>query len=317
VSGGALARVAVDDEGKDAVTAESFRAAVLAAGLLVPGEVDGVYGRSARYEAVADAVERWSFALGDDEGAEPLRFPPVLARAAFERTGYLASFPHLMGSVHSFDGDDAAHAALTEAAESGRAWATGLAPTELMLCSSACHALYPTCTGTLPPEGRRFRVTSWCFRHEPSTELTRMQAFRMTEHVYVGDPEGADASRRRWLERGFEALLALGLPARPEAANDPFFGRTGRFLARTQRDEELKVEIVVPVHDDRPPVAVASSNLHRDHFGVTFAITSADGEPAHSTCFGFGVDRLVLALLRHHGLDAADWPTAVRDRLWP
>ena len=42
---------------------------------------------------------------------------------------------------------------------------------------------------------------------------------------------------------------------------------------------------------------------------------TAAGEVAHSCCFGFGLDRITLALLRTHGLSPGDWPAAVRDRL--
>ncbi len=101
------------------------------------------------------------------------------------------------------------------------------------------------------------------------------------------------------------------------AANDPFFGRAGRLLAGAERDDELKLEMVVPFHDDRPPVAIASSNLHLDHFGQDFGIRTPRGAVAHSTCFAFGIERVTLALFRRHGLDPSTWPTPVHRRLWP
>ena len=235
----------------------------------------------------------------------------------FERTGYLSSFPNLMGSIHTFAGDDRHHAELLGVAESGGEWARSLVPTEVMLCSAACHHVYPACGGTLPEGGRRFQVSSWCFRHEPSRDLTRMQAFRMVERVYVGDATVAVEFRDRWIERGRDALVDLGLDIDTVTANDPFFGRAGRLLARSQRDEELKLEFVMSFDESVPPVALASSNLHQDHFGHSFGISTQSGAVAHSTCFGFGVDRLVLALLHRHGLDPARWPPGVRERLWP
>ena len=35
-----------------------------------------------------------------------LRFPPLLPRASYQRTDHLETFPNLMGSVHSFIGDE-------------------------------------------------------------------------------------------------------------------------------------------------------------------------------------------------------------------
>jgi seryl-tRNA synthetase len=144
-----------------------------------------------------------------------------------------------------------------------------------------------------------------------------MQAFRMHELVYVGDEVGAREHRDRWLELGRDTLAGLGLDVETVVANDPFFGRAGRILANNQREETLKYEIVTPIDSIEHPTAIASSNCHLDHFGQPFGITTADGEVAHSCCFGFGLDRITLALLRTHGLEPRDWPSATRERLWP
>jgi hypothetical protein len=37
---------------------------------------------------------------------------------------------------------------------------------------------------------------------------------------------------------------------------------------------------------------------------------------AHTGCVGFGLERLALALFKHHGLDVAGWPASVRGILW-
>jgi seryl-tRNA synthetase len=142
-----------------------------------------------------------------------------------------------------------------------------------------------------------------------------MQAFRMHEYVYVGEPEVAQTHRDGGLERGLELLGKLGLEVEAIPANDPFFGRLGTMLAANQIDEALKMEIVTPVCSTERPTAIMSANCHRDHFGVPFGITDASGGTAHSACVAFGVDRVTLALLKTHGLDPADWSRGVRDML--
>jgi seryl-tRNA synthetase len=113
-----------------------------------------------------------------------------------------------------------------------------------------------------------------------------------------------------------EVLSALGLPATSVVANDPFFGRVGRMLAANQRDESLKVELVVHLYDGLGDgTAVVSCNCHLDHFGQNFDIETADGGVAHSACVGFGMERIALALLKHHGLDTAHWPASLREVL--
>jgi seryl-tRNA synthetase len=141
--------------------------------------------------------------------------------------------------------------------------------------------------------------------------------FRQREYVRLGSAKQALAHRDYWLERGEAMLRAVGLDVRPVLANDPFFGRGGRMMAATQKEQDLKYELVVPVANPARPTAVASCNCHLDHFGVAFGISTAQGTPAHSACVGFGLERIALALLRAHGFDPARWPAAVRRVLEP
>jgi seryl-tRNA synthetase len=296
--------------------AVAFRDELVGRGLLVATGVDGLYGRGEQFEAVVEAVDRLVVEAARADAPTVLRFPPVMPRWVFERTDYLRSFPNLTGAVQTFAGDDKAHAALLAELEGGGDWSTHLEPAGVVLCPAACHPLYPMLTGRQPEGGRYFDVYGYCFRHEPAIDPARMQAFRMHEIVYVGDPDGAQAHRDRWVDRGLELLGGLGLAVEAVVANDPFFGRVGRMLAANQRDEALKLEVVTPVVAEGP-TAIMSANCHRDHFGIPFAIESSTGEVAHSACVGFGMERITLALLHTHGLDTAGWPAAVRSTLWP
>jgi seryl-tRNA synthetase len=313
---------AVDAEGDQAAAsdqsdAKAFRDELVAAGHFVLTGTDGLYGHSAEYEAVATSVDDLAIRVFSDESPVVRRFPPVIPVKTFEQTHYLSSFPDLIGAVSTFRGNDRDHVKLLEMADAGGDWTTLLEPSGVTLCPAACHPLYPTLAGTLPEGGRRFDVAGWCYRHEPSVEPTRMQAFRMHEIVFVGESDAAQRQRDAWLERGLEVLGALGLPVHSVVANDPFFGRIGRILASNQVEKALKFEIVTPINSPTQLTAIASANYHLDHFGQPFGIETASGEVAHSCCFGFGVDRIALALLRTHGLRTSDWPAAIRSQLWP
>lgn len=294
-----------------------FRAELLDAGLLVDTGTDGLYGRSGTFESIVGGIEGVVARAGADQEAPVYRFAPVVPRPVFEASGYLRSFPDLTGSVHTFSGDDRAHAGLLAQLDGGGDWTTSLVPAEVVLCSAACHPLYPGLTGALPEGGRRFDVYGWVFRHEPSLDPGRMQAFRQYEFVYVGEPDGAVAHRDLWAQRGLAVLFQLGIDATAEEANDPFFGRAGRLLSAAQRADGLKIELVTAIGPGEGSTAVVSANCHREHFGEAFAITTAAGETAHSACVGFGVERIALALLHAHGLDPQNWPADVRQALWP
>jgi seryl-tRNA synthetase len=294
-----------------------FRDELVAAGLLVLTGTDGIYGRSAVYEEIAAAVDAVAMRAAASEGTASFRFPPVMPRTVLEETGYLASFPDMIGAVSTFKGDNREHMKLLDLVESGGEWTTMLEPAAVTLCPAVCHPLYPTLTGTMPDGGGRFDVYGWCFRHEPSVDPARMQAFRQHDLVYVGESARALEFRNRWLQLGLEVLGSLGLAVEPVVANDPFFGRAGRILANNQLEETLKYEIMSPIHSPEFPTAIASANCHLDLFGQPFGIETFAGEVAHSCCFGFGIDRITLALLRTHGLQPADWPAATRQRLWP
>jgi seryl-tRNA synthetase len=293
-----------------------FRAGLVESGLLLETGVDGLFVRSGRFEKVIRGIDDLVTLAGTDQHAAALHFPAIVPRTVLERSGYLRSFPDLVGSVHVFEGDDELHAELLGRLERGEDWAGVLTSSDVVLSSAACQPLYALCAGRLPAGGRLFEVFGQCFRHEPSLDPVRMQAFRMHEFVYMGDPISAVAHRDMWIERSSDLLSGIGLDVETVVANDPFFGRGGRMLASYQRAEELKYEVVCPVHPGAAPTAVSSSNYHLDLFGTGFGIESATGEVAHSACVGFGVERVALALFGTHGFDSDSWPASVRNRLW-
>ena len=156
---------------------------------------------------------------------------------------------------------------------------------------------------------------TYVFRHEPSGDPARLQMFHQREIVRIGEPETVLRWRDRWRDRSLELLRSVGLEAEPDVASDPFFGRTGRLLARSQRAQELKFEVLVPIAGPEP-TAVASFNYHQDHFSSVYGIEMAGADPtAHTACLGFGLERITLALLRKHGLELGDWPAPVRETL--
>ena len=76
-----------------------FLDALIDRGLLIPSGVPGVYGRGSAFEAVRVGVDRMIDRAAAPDGAEILRFPPLLPRYQLEALGYLKNFPHLAGTI--------------------------------------------------------------------------------------------------------------------------------------------------------------------------------------------------------------------------
>ncbi len=291
---------------------------LLDAGLLISSGVPGVYGHGEAFERVREGLDELLSREARERGAIKLRFPPVLPRHQLESTGYLGNFPHLAGSIFSFEGTEAQAAEQAERAASHEDWSEFQSQTEVTLMPAACYPVYPAIAarGRLAPGGVFVDAGgSWVFRHEPSLDPARRQIFHQHELVRIGEPAAVLEWRAEWAQRGLELLRSFGLDAHLDTANDPFFGRRGRMLAANQRAADLKLELLVPIAGPEP-TACASFNHHLEHFGQTFGIELADGTTAHTACLGFGHERIVLALLRTHGLDPEAWPAALRSRLW-
>ena len=170
--------------------------------LFRPSGIDGLHARTGRYEQVVDALQALVTRHRED-GVEVLRFPPVMSRSNLEKSGYLHSFPHLLGAVCCLHGEEAEIRAAVERPANDGGWTASLAPTDLVLSPAACYPIYPLAAerGAVPKNGATFDVACDCFRHEPSLNLDRMQSFRMREYVFIGASEQVVEFRARWIER--------------------------------------------------------------------------------------------------------------------
>jgi seryl-tRNA synthetase len=286
------------------------------AALFQPLGVDGVYARTARYENVIEALSRY-ISVQRDAKAEVLRFPPVMSRWQLEKSGYLKSFPNLLGCICALHGSEREIRAAVEVQESGGDWTQALSAADLVLSPAACYPVYPLVArrGALPPDGLLFDVAADCFRHEPSRSISRLQSFRMREFVRIGTASQVVAFREQWVEQVEGLVRELGLPFTLELATDPFFGRVGQVMAVSQRQQALKLELLIPCEPATAPTACMSFNYHREHFGEVWNLRDGGGVVAHTACVAFGMDRLAVALFYTHGVDISAWPASVRRAL--
>lgn len=245
-------------------------------------------------------------ALGQEEVPGPVWYPPVMPLADAERAGYAESFLNLLGAVHALPDQTPAGAGLPPSAADGGAEA--FAPTDVVLIPAMCYHVYPSLAGQCIAGPIAFDLSGYCYRHESTDELGRLRAYRVRERVFLAAADAALAWRDEQLRRAGAFLRDLGLPVWAETAADPFFGRGERLMRAAQLEQKLKFELVGQLYGGDPGTALASVNYHKDHFGAAFDIAVAGEGTAHSACLGFGLERIVLALIREHGDDRRNWP---------
>jgi len=284
--------------------------------LFRPMGVDGVYARTQLYEDVIDGLQRL-ITRHRPRDAEVLRFPPVMSRRQLEKSGYLNSFPQLLGCVCCLHGTERDILSAVDRAKNGGDWTSEATSADLVLSPAACYPIYPIAAarGPVPAAGRMFDVAADCFRHEPSRDIDRLQSFRMREYVRIGTPEQIVEFRQGWLMLAQDIAARLRLPFKLDYASDPFFGRVGQLMAANQIESALKFELLIPVRASEQPTACMSFNYHKDQFGKTWGLVGEDGATAHTGCVAFGVDRLAIALFAIHGLESSAWPREVREAL--
>jgi hypothetical protein len=114
----------------------------IAEGLFRPMGVDGVYARTELYTHVVERLESYITRQRDPK-AEIMRFPPVMSRKQLEKSGYLKSFPNLLGCVCALHGSEASIRSAVDRYDNGGDWTTSVSSSDLVLSPAACYPVYP------------------------------------------------------------------------------------------------------------------------------------------------------------------------------
>lgn len=249
----------------------------------------------------------------------PLQTPTLIPAPVLARCDYFRSFPQYVSFVSHLHEDFATisdfrerHQERETLDEQSRA---DLDLPGTCLSPAVCYHVYHRHAGhAAPAEGLTYDVQGRCFRFESTnlSDLRRLWEFTMRELVFVGTREWVLAQREAAIAAFIPVLDALGLPAEIRTASDPFFVAPDA-TAKTyfQLSSETKYEISVALEGEER-LAVGSFNYHTDFFGRAFETPVDGGDPAHSVCVAFGIERLVHAILAHHGSDPAGWPAALQ-----
>lgn len=254
---------------------------------------------------LADRLDGTFLAMASVWGAEDHRFPTFLPASVLERIDWFRSFPQLATLPACLDAGEENLARFTEGQPvvEGVVRPTALAPIRDVLTPAACYHVYDHLAGRRFDGPQYLTTRNTCFRREEEyVPLERQWSFSMREIVCVGTAEETRAFLEEAVAEVDRYVAAIGLQVRWEQASDPFFRPSKNPQYLMQQVDPTKFELIF---DDR--LAIASTNLHHDHFGRAFDILR-DGEPARTACIAFGIERWLSAFVHHFG-PGQSWPS--------
>ncbi|MCA1479804.1 aminoacyl--tRNA ligase-related protein [Bradyrhizobium sp. NBAIM08] len=236
--------------------------------------------------------------------ATNIRYPSLIPIADLDRLNYFRNFPHLALCACAIS--ESACADFSKGQDDLlRLDHRQLQSAEFCLPPAACYNVYLSMRGQHLSATRCVTTVANCFRNEDHYQgLRRLRAFTLREIVFVGRDEDVKTYLRKYRAIALEFLGELGLTIEVKHASDPFFDKAST-AARATRIFPTKEELLF-----NGTLAIASLNYHRRFFGERCGIT-IEGEPAHTGCIGFGLERWVYALTEHFGTDTG----VILDRL--
>ncbi len=225
--------------------------------------------------------------------------PSLISEGALERAGYFNSFPqHVTFASHLKEGI-----------------VGDLERPGACLSPAVCYHVYSLYQDrTVPVTGAAYNICGKCYRHEPAgtSDLRRLWEFTMRELVFLGTQTQVLAGRDQSIEMISELLDRHMLAGEIRTASDPFFlapDAVAKTYFQLKSDSKFEVSLLLP---DGARLAAGSLNYHSNFFGRAFDAQVEGGEPMHSACVAFGLERWVYAFLAQHGSDRGRWPDPLR-----
>lgn len=279
----------------------------------------GRYGFGNRLARLIQRLDALCLEYGEGLGASHRQFPTLIGADVMDKCRYLRSFPHSLNLVSHLRED----LDRIESFASGANWVDGklevpegtLDSVKVLLSPSICFHCYAGLAQSCVEDSLTVTAVGKCFRYESGnlSGLERLWDFTMREVIFVGRREFVLGGRDAGIRGVVDLLERLGLQFTIETASDPFFIDGFAVQSTFQRLFDLKYEIRTPLPYADKTLAIGSFNYHQDFFGRAFDITTSEEGPAHTACVGFGLERLVLAIVSQHGVDPRGWPEALRE----
>jgi seryl-tRNA synthetase len=233
-------------------------------------------------------------AMAKNLGAQEIYIPILVTNDTLEKCGYMASFPQQLIAATPIQKDE-----WESRATSGIVNGTRIDSASHFLTPAACVNIYPLLSLAGVRHNSLVTARTRVFRNEGTCAngVTRLWDFTVREIVAVGDSEFVSRITTTLADQACAIAKRISPKARVIDAEDPFYPtKQNTMKARIQKANRLKRELTVNIGNE--DVALASFNLHNDHFSRAFNIGHAG--ITVTACAGFGLERWVAAE-RHCG----------------
>lgn len=264
--------------------------------------------------ALNRSVQKMAWEFGAIEQEHPAVWPVRL----FKMIDYFREFPQQMILCAPVKDDFQARSEFSqkfgkEAEFDSVPMGEHMADATFGLQPAVCDCCYYTLEGARDLEDNFYTTVNRVFRNERSAtnQLDRLTNFTVRDIMFVGREDYVLEARQKMIDRLSQFLVSLGVNAKIETANDPFFANESAMKSVFQNTHRLKYELLAYIPHLDKEIATGSINLHTDFFGRAFDIRTADGSVAHSGCIGVGMERMTYALFCQHGANLEDWPQPV------
>lgn len=280
---------------------------------------NGKFVYSGELNRLFSAIDGKLRSLAETMGAVEERYPTTVRTDTLIDVGYLASFPHhaFFSAPVQFSEESLNSVRQRKALKAeDRAQIVGELgmPSEVLAPTVCYHCFEARRNGTVKPG--LVTAINKCHRHEPVDVhgLERLTTYWMREIIVFGhDKEIRDALdyMAQWT---IDFLQSLDVSCDLIAANDPFFADSSTEKRIYQTAYDLKKELKLPVYGGKK-IAAASFNNHQSSIVEKLAIRSREDTVIESGCAGWGLERVLLALVSRFGPDIAQWPSHTRKSL--
>lgn len=274
--------------------------------------IDGVFAYSGIFLDVFKYFCKKIDSFGKErfQNIKQFEMPVLYPIDGYEKGSYFESFPHQMMFQTIMVNDIEVLDKFSKLGTKDHSIFTQMKVPENVLRHSACAPVYPYMENQQvdPAHAQCFLVSGKCFRNEGQNvfELARLKEFHQKEYVFIGTPKQCldylEESKELWKYW----IQVFGLNCKIDTANDSFFASNYKKLKLFQIWGDSKQEFKMQLPSSKRYIAVGSSNVHRTHFTKKYNIRNGDAF-CHSSCFGFGIERLTYSLIAQKGMDISKW----------